>query len=88
MLKPKVLGNSANSLFSSVLFPDPEGPHRTRGRGPGAVIFLLVKDAAALLLLLLLLSARFTMNRKLIIAWPFIRTEQHQQHKWGPKKLV
>lgn len=33
-LKPNVSGNSANNFFSRVLFPEPDGPATTNGRGP------------------------------------------------------
>lgn len=46
--KPKVLGNSAKSLFSNVDLPVPEGPDTTTGRNfwtiPGYYVCFLVKS--------------------------------------------
>ena len=43
MLNPNSSGNSANSFFSSVLLPEPEGPATTRGRGKGmAALFAAI----------------------------------------------
>lgn len=47
-LNPNVSGNSANSLFNKVLFPEPDGPQTTSGRGPCFTIFPELTKAATI----------------------------------------